>query len=406
MTKRFLELILIDAGGGHRSATEALRAALAETHPDWDVTVTDLQEILKSADPLFILTGVPSQNFYNAALKMGLTYGSRPFLRGLQTIIKICASRMEDVLRQHWSSNNGKDVDAVVSLIPNFNAVMFRALHATRPAVPYITIMTDMADSPPHFWQEKQDQHIICGTELAANQAYATGWYRRERIYQTSGMILRPSFYQLSKKSHVKRADIGFSDDRPIALIMFGGYGSSLSETIVEKLNKAELDVQMIVMCGNNKKLLADLKGKKNCHAVAYTENIADYMRISDFMIGKPGPGSISEAWHMGLPVIVESNARTMIQERPNALLVKELGAGIVVKSFSTIDRVVRRLIESDQLEMMRDNVRQMQNKAVFEIPDILSAIMEQPASGGRSGGLRPPRTFARFAKKLRKKKL
>ena len=42
-------------------------------------------------------------------------------------------------------------------------------------------------------------------------------------------------------------------------------------------------------------------------------------MQLADFFIGKPGPGSISEAVQQGLPVIVVDNAWTMPQERYNA---------------------------------------------------------------------------------------
>jgi hypothetical protein len=61
------------------------------------------------------------------------------------------------------------------------------------------------------------------------------------------------------------------------------------------------------------------------------------YMRMSNFLIGKPGPGSLSEALHMRLPVIVERNAWTLPQERFNTDWVRENGFGIVVKSFRDI---------------------------------------------------------------------
>ena len=38
-----------------------------------------------------------------------------------------------------------------------------------------------------------------------------------------------------------------------------------------------------------------------------FTKEVPYYMRLSDFFIGKPGPGSISEALAMKLPVLVET---------------------------------------------------------------------------------------------------
>jgi len=63
-----------------------------------------------------------------------------------------------------------------VSLIPNFNRAIFEGLRLAdrernRPATPMVTILTDLADCPPHFWIERQEQYLICGTAKAAEQA-------------------------------------------------------------------------------------------------------------------------------------------------------------------------------------------------------------------------------------------
>ncbi len=60
-------------------------------------------------------------------------------------------------------------------------------------------------------------------------------------------------------------------------------------------------------------------------------------MQLADFFIGKPGPGSVSEALAMKLPVIVECNAWTLPQERYNAVWVVEKEVGLVLKNFRNI---------------------------------------------------------------------
>ena len=64
----------------------------------------------------------------------------------------------------------------VVSLVPNFNRALFESLEKASPGTPLVTILTDFADYPPHFWMEKQAQYLICGTDKAAEQARATGY--------------------------------------------------------------------------------------------------------------------------------------------------------------------------------------------------------------------------------------
>jgi 1,2-diacylglycerol 3-beta-galactosyltransferase len=107
-------------------------------------------------------------------------------------------------------------------------------------------------------------------------------------------------------------------------------------------------------------------------------------MQIADFFIGKPGPGSVSEALAMHLPVIVERNAWTLPQERYNADWVLEKEVGEVLSSFKEVDRAVARLIEPTTLAHYRENAAALNNRALFEIPGILHTIFERTSSSAR----------------------
>lgn len=380
-THPVLEFIYIDAGGGHRSAATALCDVIASRFPGWHVKLVNLfQDILRPIDPVHRLTRARSEDIYNSILKSGRTYGFVTLMRVMRQMIKWHTPAIEDMLRQYWSRQQPRP-DLVVSLIPHFNGVMFRALKQVHPQTPFVTVMTDLADCPPHFWQEKQDQFIICGSEKSLQQAKAAG-YGPERIFRASGMILKPCFYQqdLSADRRQEREKLGLDPDTPTALIMFGGHGARIAEKIVTRLNRLNRHIQSIVMCGHNEKLHRKLQNKKYCHAVSFTaDKVPHYMHLADFFIGKPGPGSISEALHMGLPVITERNHRTMPQERYNTVWLQEQQVGVVVKNFAQISVAVRSLLEDGHLELFRENARQLKNSAVHEIPDMLSQIMAAP---------------------------
>jgi UDP-N-acetylglucosamine:LPS N-acetylglucosamine transferase len=102
-------------------------------------------------------------------------------------------------------------------------------------------------------------------------------------------------------------------------------------------------------------------------------------MQLADYFIGKPGPGSISEAVHMRLPVIVERNAWTLPQERYNAEWVEEQGVGIVLRNFrSEIAQAVAGLLEPAPYARFRAATGQQENRAVCEIPEILERLAGQ----------------------------
>ena len=90
---------------------------------------------------------------------------------------------------------------------------------------------------------------------------------------------------------------------------------------------KTASGVQLILLCGHNQKLAAELRQlrtQKPMLIQGFTPNVEYFMALADFFIGKPGPGSISEALQFHLPVIVEANSKTLPQERYNAQWVTE----------------------------------------------------------------------------------
>ncbi len=108
-------------------------------------------------------------------------------------------------------------------------------------------------------------------------------------------------------------------------------------------------------------------------------------MALADFFIGKPGPGSISEALQFHLPVIVECNSQTLPQERYNAEWVTENGFGIVVPSFKQIAPAVQRLLGRATFDEFRRKASEYSNRALFEVPAILEQCVEHTTAAMQS---------------------
>jgi hypothetical protein len=368
-----IDFLYFDAGGGHRAAATALKAVIDEQKRPWDVRLVNLQEILGPLDVFRKVTGLELQEIYNQMLARGWTLGSAQGLKFMHGVIRLYHRPAVRMLEKHWAAERP---DLVVSLVPNFNRALFESLRSTLPGVPYVTILTDIADYPPHFWMEKQDQFLICGSDKAVAQARALG-YTDDRMFRASGMILRPTFYQPVTVDRIaERRRLGLDPERPAGLVLFGGQGSKVMLEIAERL----ADTQLILICGKNTGLaerLRALPGKASRYIEGFTSEIPYYMSLADFFIGKPGPGSISEAVAMGLPVIVERNIWTLPQERYNADWVLERNAGMVVPNFRGIGGAVSEMLRD--LPRYQGAVKQIHNRAVFEIPDILAKILGEP---------------------------
>jgi 1,2-diacylglycerol 3-beta-galactosyltransferase len=279
-------------------------------------------------------------------------------------------------LQQHWRATRP---DLVVSLVPNFNRALGTSLAAALPGVPFVTVMTDFADHPPSFWIEPTVcQHVVAGTARAAEQALALG-VPGDRVHRVSGMILRPDFHQPARDDRAaRRQALGLDPEALTAVVMFGGHGSSQMLRIAAQLP----DVQLVLMCGHNERLAARLRqlpARAPRCVVGFTADVAGHLRLGDFFVGKPGPGSLSEALHCGLPVVTTRNAWTMPQERYNTDWVRAHGVGLVLPSFADLPAAMARLRE--QLPSMRERVRGLDNRAVFEVAELLARWLDAPAT-------------------------
>jgi 1,2-diacylglycerol 3-beta-galactosyltransferase len=79
--------------------------------------------------------------------------------------------------------------------------------------------------------------------------------------------------------------------------------------------------------------------------------------------------------------VIVERNALTMVHERYNTDWILQNGVGAVIKSFAECDRAVAMMLDAEQMAAFRRRIAATENRAVFEIPQMLDQIMHLGAA-------------------------
>jgi 1,2-diacylglycerol 3-beta-galactosyltransferase len=380
-----VDLVYFNAGGGHRAAAQALRDILYQQGRPWHVRLVNLTQVLDPQQRFQRCTGRQPEDLYNLRLRRGWTWGLGFELKLLQAGIAAAHRPLLRRLRRHWAETAP---DLVVSLIPNFNRPMGQALAQARPGVSFVTVMTDLADLPPHFWIEPRvQQHVICGTPRAQAQALAAG-LPRERVSLVSGMLLRPSFYEAEAGCPAAgRRALGLDPQRPVIAVMYGGQGSMEMLRIARALPHH----QLMLFTGHNAELaerLRRLPAAAPRAVLGFTQQVPQLLRLADGFIGKPGPGALSEALHLGLPVITFDNAWTMPQERYNTRWVRELGVGLVLRSLADLPDAVESLC--DRLPELRSRVRWLDNRALFEVPALLDELLQLGLRSRAAGPSRP----------------
>lgn len=161
--------------------------------------------------------------------------------------------------------------------------------------------------------------------------------------------------------------------DLPTVLIVGGGDGMggivSQAQAVGVKLQNLAVSksgdglvYQMVVVCGNNKAAQSTLSPPQTnwgenieVKVQGFVNNMDEYMRASDILVTKAGPGTIAEASICGLPCILSSFLPG--QEEGNVPYVEENGFGCYKGNVDGIaDTVQEWLASPAMLEQMRVN--------------------------------------------------
>ncbi len=373
-------LFTIDAGGGHRAAARALAAAAEETKPPFRLRVESFQQILIELDILKRVTGFSIEDGYNWILRQRWNAAMVPLLRVVHAAIWV---RRRTIVRTlaAWLRRQPR-LAAVVSVMPNFNGVMRDAIREAVPGTPLVVVLTDFADFPPRFWIEPGLDRVVVGTDEAREQALAIG-IPLERISRVSGMVMHPRFYRAGEPS-VRgrvRGELGLGEADFAVTLLFGGKGSPEIAPLSERLLAADPAFRVIAICGDNPALLERL-GPIEARAggrlvrLGFTDRVAELLAASDLLVTKPGPGSLSEAFHQRVPAIVTRNIHTIPQERFNTDFVRDRGLGLVVSRTRDIPAAALRLFRDVAgRAAIRERLAALpENRAVYEVIDIVAA--------------------------------
>jgi UDP-N-acetylglucosamine:LPS N-acetylglucosamine transferase len=309
-------------GGGHTAAVHTLKKLLES---EYDI------HVIYPIDQLHIW-GIPSgEQFYNSMLQSGWTRSMNFIVRHIAPpIFKNREQKLEQIID---SSIDSYEPDLVISLIPFVNYPASEA--ARKRLIPYLLVTTDNDLRHWVLGLEKlkhPDFKVTIGSDLATSRELLLKKNIPAAAIETIGLPLRPEFI-VSKDVKMIREELEIDEGKPVILIMMGGAGGSKSYHYAKKIGQMDLSAHIIVVMGNN------VKGKKELERIplhpsnsmtllGFTDRVADLMAISHVIVTKPGPGTISEAIAMELPILIDNTDKLLFWERINVEMVLNYGVG------------------------------------------------------------------------------
>ncbi|KAL9249027.1 Monogalactosyldiacylglycerol synthase 2, chloroplastic-like protein [Drosera capensis] len=367
-------ILMSDTGGGHRASAEAIRDAFKLEYGDeYNIIIKDVWKEY---------TGWPLNDMerqYKFMIKhvqlwkVAFHSTSPRWIHStyLAAMAAYYAKEVEAGLMEYKP-------DIIISVHPLMQHIPLWVLkwQGLQKKVIFVTVITDLNSCHP-TWFHPSVNRCYCPSEEVAKRASLDGLEDSQiRVY---GLPVRPSF---ARAVHVKedlREELGMDPDLPAVLLMGGGEGmgpvQKTAEALDESLFDAELGEpigQLIIICGRNKSLAADLKSMEWRIPVkirGFEKQMEKWMGACDCIITKAGPGTIAEALIHGLPIIL--NDYIPGQEKGNVPYVVDNGAGVFTRSPTETAMIVAEWFSTNTAELnrMSENALKLAKpEAVFEI--------------------------------------
>lgn len=309
-----------DTGGGHRSASEAIIEALETQFPNQ--LTTEMVDLFRQYAPP-PLDRAPE--IYPPLSRMpdlwSLGYHASNGQRRTRMVSNLVWPYIRRSIHRLLEDH---PCDLVVSVHPLMNTPILRMLG--RREMPFVTVVTDMV-STHSFWYDSRADLVIVPTKQARERALEMD-VPAERL-RVVGLPVSAKFCDPPGDNLQIRRSLGWPEDLPIVLLVGGGEGMGPLERTAHAIEEARLPVRLVIVAGRNRHLRMRLENHPWLVPVliyGFIREMPKFMRAADILVSKAGPGTISEAFIAGLPMILYSKMPG--QEDGNVDYVVEEGAG------------------------------------------------------------------------------
>jgi UDP-N-acetylglucosamine:LPS N-acetylglucosamine transferase len=367
-------LLLCSAGGyGHMAAANTLKNLLSDQYDFKVIYPIDLMRIwgVKSGDQL-----------YNSMLQGGWIRSVNMITRHLAP--KIFRSRKKKIESLISRQIQQEQPDIVISLIPFINCPASEA--ARKLGIPYLIITTDndlrnwvhglQGVCHPNF-------KVTVGSDLWCSREMLRKRNIPDSAIETIGLPVRPDFFD-SKDRESLRQKYHIPANKPVVMVMIGGQGGATALSYAETIGASQLGVHLIVCAGKNKALAKELQtiplhATNSMTIMEFTEKVSDLMAISDLIITKAGPGSITEAMVMQLPILIDATSPILSWEKANIDLIMHYEIGDFIEDFDEVETLVREfLFDSELRQKMKASYKKIPlNSFNQSIPSLVEEMIQ-----------------------------
>ena len=325
--KRVL-LLTADAGFGHRSAANAVVAALQEMYGD-RCAVAIANPLQDERVPSLVRRSQADYDRFVREMpdlyKIGFeaSDASVPSFVVESALTVMLFEVMRDLIRQHQP-------DAIVTTHPLYQAPLKAVYTVSRCHIPLLTVITDLVTVHRLWFHEAADLCLV--PTLAVRDLALAHGLAPQKVHVT-GVPVHPRLASESRDRAAIRAELGWRPDLRAVLAVGSKRVSRLGD-VLRALNHAGLPLQLAIVAGGDCNFFQELQDTEwhtVVHLYNFVTNMPTLMHAADCIACKAGGLIVTEALACGLPLLLVDVLPG--QEAGNAWYVVEGGAGELVES-------------------------------------------------------------------------
>ena len=352
-------IVYATAGAGHRKAAEAVYKEAKQRNLDASIVdILDftfpLLKYLYSEGYIFLIKHIPH-------IWRIVFYLSDNFSRGIFRRISYFFNKY--AYKKYLRFLEEEKYDLVISA--HFMSTEITGYVKQKLNIKLVSVVTDFCLHSA--WFDSHVDKFCVASDSVRNRLISFGVL--DQKIEFTGIPIDAVFSQNFNRRDTAEK-LGISPDLFSLLIMTGEVGMG---PIAKIINLLKEDMQLLVVCGRNKKLFEELKkiNAPNFKIFGLVNNVYELMSVSDLIITKPGGLTTSEAFSKKLPMIFFSIIPG--QEAGNAKIIESYGAGIIVEDINKIKDIVLSLkLSRSELEQYKDNAGRLSHPdAAVKIMDI-----------------------------------
>lgn len=297
MANRKILILSCGTGGGHNSAAKAIQESLLDRGIN-----ADFKEYLEIINPsikekvnkLYLKSTKGNGKVFKKVYHLGELYQKTRFKSPIYKLNSISKNKLYRYIKE-------KEYDYIITT----HLFAAQALTAVKQEheIYFMAIATDYVCIP--FWEETNpDILVIPNEDLKEN--FINKGVKKEKLLPIGIPVSK--CYKLIYDEKDCKKKLGLDENKKYVLILNGSMGFGNVIKMVKNLLSEMKDMNFIISCGNNKKLLGILKDKykrdDRIVTLSYVNNLNEYMASSEIVLTKPGGLTSTEVATIRKPLI------------------------------------------------------------------------------------------------------